>query len=169
MLYNHFIVCMMTCALFALINMIDNQDWQYIILPIGIIVWGIFKFFDENDREFLRRLGIDPDEFDIFSQDYGGKYPISRNSSPKRNGNTITWGDTREDDFDSNLFGGHTSDHTRYQPTYGSGSTYQNPQYKGMVKKCKRNFKIKLSEEKKDESKQERKSVFHTSGKYGWG
>ena len=173
MLYNNFIVCMMTCAFFALLSMIDNHEWHYIILPIGILIWGIFKFFDENDREFLRRLGINPDEFNVFFPNDNERYSINTrttNSYPKRNGNTVTW-ENVEDNFDSDLFRGQKSDHTRYQPTtttYNRGSTWQNPLYKGMVKKCKRNFKITVSE-KENETKEERKSIFHASGKFGWG
>lgn len=59
----------MTCAFMALLCMIDNGDWQYIILPIGILIWGIFKFFDENDRKYLEGMGIDPDEFNAFFPD----------------------------------------------------------------------------------------------------
>ena len=167
MLYNNFIVCMMTCAFFALISMIDNQEWQYIVLPIGILIWGIFKFFDENDREFLRRLGIDPDEYNaFFPDDYNGKYRI--NNNVRRENNTITWGNV-EDDFDSNLFR-QQEDHTRYQPTvqtYNRGN-WQNPSYKGMVKKCKRNFKITIGKENGNEATRESKSIFRGDRAFSW-
>ncbi len=174
MLYNHFVVCMVTCAIFALINMIHDQLWQYLILPIGIIVWGIFKFFDANDREYLRRMGIDPDEFNAFFPEYyDTTFNNARNnttkhttvhtpSTPTREGNTIRW-DRVEDAFDSNLFKGHTS-YESYKPK--TNITWQNPIYKGMVKKCKRNFKITVSE---DESKKDGKSVFHNTNSFGWG
>ena len=170
MLYNNFIVCMMTCAFFALISMIDNQEWHYIILPIGILIWGVFKFFDADDREYLRRLGIDPDEFNAFFPDeYDGKYNINAKLNKpyhKQGTNTVTWGNV-EDDFDSDLFK-QQSDHTRYQPTVQTynRSTWQNPIYKGMVKKCKRNFKIELGEKENGQEK-ERKSIFHHVGSFG--
>lgn len=169
MLYNNFIICMMTCAFFALLNMIDNHEWQYIILPIGILIWGIFKFFDENDREYLRRLGIDPNEFNaFFPDDYDGKYRIyNHTNTPRKEGNTITW--NREDDFDGDLFR-HQTEHTRYQPTtqtYNRG-TWQNPLYKGMVNKCKRNFKITIGEKNNNEQKEERKSFFHPNRTFSW-
>lgn len=171
MLYNNFIVCMMVCAFFALLSMIDNQEWHYIILPIGILIWGIFKFFDEDDREYLRRLGIDPDEFNaFFPDDYNGKYNINTNvshPSPRRNGNTITW--SEGDMFDSDSFKEQV-EHRSYHPTvktYNVG-TYQNPFYKTIVKKCKRNFKISINNTEKDEQKSSRKPIFHGNNNFAW-
>ena len=173
MLYNNFIVCMMVCAFMALLCMIDNGDWQYIILPIGILIWGIFKFFDENDRKYLEGMGIDPDEFNAFFPDEYDNYSYGRNRhhhhhhsgnvytpnsndwDSRREGNTITWdspSDARRSDFPTynGGFGG-----------YYSRKRYENPAYKGMVKKCKRNFKISITKEteEKDES---RNGVFHS-------
>ena len=156
----------MTCAFFALINMIDNQEWHYIILPIGIFIWGIFKFFDENDREYLRRRGIDPDDYDMFFSDfydddtYGLNNHHNHNnhvryqpsSYPRREGNTISWDGTR--------------DYSTYQ-TQSIGGRWQNPAYNGMVKKCKRNFKITVNK-KNENDKQERKSIFHSGSSFGW-
>lgn len=166
MLYNNFIVCMMTCAFFAMLNMIVKEEWQYIILPIGIIIWGIFKFFDADDREYLRRNGIDPDEFNsFFPDDYDGKYPIKRtrntSSHYKREGNTIFWDENLSDEELSNT---STTNYSRYQPTTYKG--WQNPAYKGMVKKCKRNFKITIDEESKNEEKTKRTNVFHSSNNF---
>ena len=169
MLYNNFIICMMTCAFIALLHMIVDQDWQYIILPIGILIWGAFKFFDEDDREYLRRRGIDPDEYSVFFPNDYERYPINTSSTQKQHGNTIIW--DKEDNFDANLFGGTTKDHTRYQPrTVGNMiNGWQDPRYKGMVKKMKRNFKITISENKndgKDETK-DRKTVFSSVSSFG--
>lgn len=166
MLYNNFIVCMMTCAFIALLRMIDNQDWEYIILPIGILIWGIFKFFDEDDREWLRRRGIDPDDFSwFFSDDFddNGRYPINVNQT---RGNTITW-DRVEDGYNPS-----NSDHTRYMPnssTYRTHVGWQNPAYKGIVKKCKRNFKITISDKKENDTRKKRESIFDTIGSFGCG
>lgn len=160
MLYNNFIVCMMSCALLALFNMIETQNWEYVILPIGILIWGVFKFFDEDDREYLRREGIDPDKYNAFfpdlSDDWRDNHTRTYQTTPRRSGNTITWdGQDRNATFDSNLYGDKVK-------------TWQNPVYKGMVKKCKRNFKITISEKNKNESKSERKSFFHGSNSFGW-
>lgn len=167
MLYNNFIVCMMTCALFALWNMIENQEWHYIILPIGILIWGFFKFFDEDDREYLKSIGIDPDKYNAFFPELSeDAHTLNRHkqtvssSYPSRKGNTITWGET--DTFDSSLYGSHRT---------SIGSTikaWQNPAYKGMVKKCKRNFKISVREEN-EHDKQKRKSSIFTNASFGCG
>jgi len=165
---------MMTCAFFALLNMIDNQEWQYIILPIGILIWGFFKFFDENDREYLRRNGIDPDKYNAFFPDMYD-YPNSHHRTTsypshngRREGNTITW-DRVEDNFDSNLFrgSGGTNEYTRYQPK-APVRTWQDQSYKGMVKKCKRNFKITVEESEKKNEENKRKSFFPSNGSFGW-
>ena len=176
MLYNNFIACIMTCAFFALITMIDNHDWEYILLPIGILIWGIFKFFDANDRDWLWDRGIDPDEYnaffpDIYDDKYHRRYQRSNTSYPTRNGNTITWNNSGgthvEDAFDSNLFGGCNGthdDYSRYQPK--TTRTWNDPRYKGMVDKCKRNFKITVEEKKEEETKS--KSVLHSISRRKW-
>ena len=154
MLYNNFVVCMMSLAFFAMIDMIANEHWAYIILPIGILIWGAFKFFDENDREYLKKRGIDPEEFNAFFPDYYGNYDYNDTYHGASNGttksNVISW----EDNADTNVYGG-----------YNRGGFYpqrkrDNPQYKGMVKKCKRNFKITI-EEKKLEDEPKRERVYH--------
>lgn len=149
MLYKNFIFCIMTVSAFALLDMINNQAWQYIILPIGIILWGIFKFFDDNDRDFLIGKGIDPDEYnaffpDLYEDNYSRYHRTSTYSKPKRSGNTVTWeGRNVEDNFDSNLYS-HGIDHDRYKPK--NPSKVENPLYKGMKDKCKRNFVISVEE-----------------------
>ena len=169
MLYNNFIVCMMVTALMALFCMIDNGDWKYIILPIGILIWGIFKFFDENDRKYLESRGIDPDEFNAFFPDEYDNYSYGRNRHQSRNiyapsgnnsdksrieGNTITWdspSDTRRNESPTYM-GGFGVDYSRRR--------YNNPAYKGIVNKCKRNFKISVTKET-EEKNESRRGIFH--------
>ena len=140
MLYNNFIYCIMTCGGISLISMIINHDWQYILLPIGILIWGFYKLFNDNDEEYRRRH---PYDYSPYNNEMNGKTYSQRT---KTNGNTITWGGNTprvEDEFDFNLlsFGGQkSSDHTRYQP-----NIVKDVEYKGMTEKCKRNFKIEIS------------------------
>ena len=156
MLYNNFIACIMTVAFFAMIDMVVNEQWAYIILPIGIFIWGIFKFFDANDRKYLEDMGIDPDEFNAFFPDYYDNYTYNRthrrnsnyptyNNGASVNKNTITWesptdGIRRESTLDT------------YKGFNRGGFFPQrrrdNPEYKGMAQKCKRNFKIKKKKKK---------------------
>ena len=148
MLYNNFIICIMVCAFMALLNMIDNQEWGYIILPIGILIWGCFKFFDENDRKYLWSRGINPDECDMFFPElYEGTYPINHNTeSHNVKGNTITWYNQDklnvEDNFDPNLWGSSYNRHASKE----THTTWQDTRYKGIAKKCKRNFKISIGD-----------------------
>lgn len=170
MLYNNFIICIMSCAFIAMINMIYDQHWRYILLPIGILIWGCYKFFKENDRNYLKSMGIDPDEEDswsdfFFGRDYTEYNGYNYNNTPRRNGNTVTWDNNSsrrvEDNFDSNLFGsGSTSDYTRYQPTTYRRN-WQDPRYKGIVKKCKRNFIITVEKnDKKENGEKPRTTLF---------
>lgn len=169
MLYNNFIACIMTVAFFAMIDMVVNEQWAYIILPIGIFIWGIFKFFDANDRKYLEDMGIDPDEFNAFFPDYYDNYTYNRthrrnsnyptyNNGASVNKNTITWesptdGIMRESTLDT------------YKGFNRGGFFPQrrrdNPEYKGMAQKCKRNFKITI-EEKKSEDESKRERVHHS-------
>lgn len=156
MLYNNFIVCIMTVAFFAMIDMVVNEQWGYIILPIGILIWGIFKFFDENDRKYLEGMGIDPDEFNAFFPDYydNSTYRNRKHHNtktyPTTNKNVITWDSPSDARRGSN-------DISTYD-YFGRGSftprkKWENPAYKNIVKKCKRNFKISIE---KDGTEKER-------------
>ena len=159
MLHNNFIVCIMTCSVFAVLLMLARDDLEYIIIPIGVIIWGLFKFFDDNDRKYLRSRGIDPDEFDAFFLDYyDNTYSNSHHhrtydshTSGVRSGNTITWDSPSDVRRESPMYGGRTD-------SYYETRRYQNPVYKGLVKKCKRNFKITVDKEIKNES---RKGILH--------
>jgi hypothetical protein len=147
--------------------MADKGDFEFIILPIGILIWGVFKFFDDNDRKYLEDRGIDPDEFNAFFPDeYDNTYTKSHhrtynpNNSGVRSGNSITWNspsDARRD----------TTPRTPYSEyDYGYGyRRYQNPVYKGLVKKCKRNFKITVEKDSKNES---RKGILHGINHSSW-
>ena len=181
MLYNNFVVCMMTCAIFAIFCMVDAQEYKYIILPIGILIWGIFKFFDANDRKYLEERGIDPDEFNYFFSEedyYDTHYPYQRNryhssssnksiyapSNPnnvRREDNTITWDSPSDTRRESPMYNGGFGSFGGTYNEYPRRRHYQNPAYKGMVDKCKRNFKISITKgtEEKDES---RRGIFHS-------
>ena len=145
----------MTCAFLALITMADNQDWQYIILPIGILIWGVYIFFKENDDNYLMSKGIDPKRCDSLFGDYYDDYDDYQNQGNNGyhtnvNGNTITW--DRVDDLSNT--NEYLRDYSRYQPK--TIKPWSNPSYKGLVKKCKRNFKITI-----DEDERKSNSILH--------
>lgn len=170
MLYNTFLVCMMITSVFGILHMVDNQNMEYIIFPIAFLVAAVFKFFDANDRKYLEGLGINPDEFNAFFPDYYDNYsynhrrgrnfgssrensiyaPGNNSNNAKVNDNTIIWQNPRNTErktspMYSDGFG--LGDNSRFMPR-----RYQDPSYKGMANKCKRNFKISINTEEKDES-----------------
>lgn len=141
-LYNNFIVCMMCCAFFALLNMIDEQEWQYIVLPIGILIWGFFKFFDENDREYLIREGYDPDTFNGWLSEDSNRYSTtsyqgrSNYTLPADNATRTTWQNSQPA---VSRQGGATT------VTWVNRGTEQD--YKHLVSKCRRNFNIAIGKD----------------------
>ena len=151
MLYNSFRALMMITSIMGILNMIVHSSYEYIFFPLTIIIWGIFSFFDENDREYLRRNGIDPDEVSWFFFFYSSYGYESRSNKEIKNGHYRYAAPARRE-----------SDHSAYQPQWGtytpyaqsnvpSGYKYNDPTYKRLLPKVKRSFKITL-DGKKDNS-----------------
>ena len=68
MLYNTFRAFMMIAAFFGTIVMIEEKvAWEYVFFPFTMIIWGIYSFFIDNDKEYRRRNNFYQDE-------YGGFY-----------------------------------------------------------------------------------------------
>ena len=155
MLYSSFRILLMFPSSLAILNMIATDKYEYIFFPIVILIWVIYSFFDENDREYLRRNGIDPDEISWFFPDYndygavrGNHKPLNQNSSS----HTRTYPPRK------------TNDNSRYAPKttyndfydyysydyYGYTNGYTNP-YKKLKDKCKRNFKITIAKDTEDD------------------
>lgn len=145
MLYNSFRATIMSAAILGFLHMIVEGSFVYIFFPIAIIVWVIYSFFDENDREYLRRNGIDPDEISWFFPDYeyygavrDNHCPMNRTSSEYRRSYPAR--------TNSSSYSGNTNT-DRYAPPYSYGTYigYSNPAYKALKDKCKRNFKITIA------------------------
>ena len=155
MLYGTFRAIMMFCGSMGIIYMIDQNDYTFIIFPIASLIWGWFSFFDPEDREYLRRNGINPDEFSAFFPDYGyyadGSYnPSSHHISVGSNHHKNSWGINNNTQYNHSSNNGYNYDYERYAPhqtTYCS--EYNDRQYKGMSKKCKRSFKITVNTDDK--------------------
>jgi hypothetical protein len=139
----------MVAAILGLLHMIAEGSFVYMFFPIAIIIWAVYTFFDENDREYLRINGIDPDEISWFFPDYSD-YGAVRDKHSTMN---RTSGDyrrsysarTNNSSYNGNM--GANTQYTRYAPQntyYG----YSNPVYKALKDKCKRNFKITVFKEK---------------------
>lgn len=55
MLYNFYLIVMMAVSSLGILHMIYTEDCSYIMFPIAFLVGGIFKFFKDNDDEYLTR------------------------------------------------------------------------------------------------------------------
>ena len=151
MLYSSFRILLMFPSFLAILNMIATNKYEYIFFPIVILIWAIYSFFDENDREYLRRNGIDADEISWFFPDYNDYGAVRDNHKPlnqNSSSHTRTYPARK------------TTDNSRYAPTtaysdyydydyYGYTSGYSNP-YKKLKDKCKRNFKITIAKDTED-------------------
>lgn len=152
MLYSSFRILLMFPSFLAILNMIATEKYEYIFFPIVILIWAIYSFFDENDREYLRRNGIDADEISWFFPDYNDYGAVRDNHKPlnqNSSSHTRTYPARK------------TTDNSRYAPTtvysdyydydyYGYTSGYSNP-YKKLKDKCKRNFKITIAKDIEDD------------------
>jgi hypothetical protein len=146
MLYNSFRITITIAAILGLLHMIAECSFIYIFFPIAIVIWAVYSFFDENDREYLRRNGIDPDEISWFFPEYSD-YGAVRDSHSTMN---KTSGDYRRGYNNPSYHGSMSADeqYANYwpkNPYYTSYGTYSNPIYKKLKDKCKRNFKITIA------------------------
>lgn len=151
MLYTSFRATVMIAAILGLLHMITEGSFVYIFFPIAIIIWTVYTFFDENDREYLRRNGINLDEISWFFSDYSdygavrdNHSTMNRTSSDYRKSYPAR---TNSPSYNGNM--GADTQYTRYTPqnTCYKHRGYSNPVYKVLKDKCKRNFKITVSQE----------------------
>ena len=151
MLYSSFRILLMFPSFLAILNMIATDKYEYIFFPIVILIWAIYSFFDEDDREYLRRNGIDADEISWFFPNYNDYGAVRDNHKPlNQNGNSHT----------RTYPARKTTDNSRYAPTtqygeyvydyYNYDSKYSNP-YETLKDKCKRNFKVTIAKDTEDD------------------
>ena len=136
MLYNSFRVTIMFTAAIGVLHMIAMGSYVYILFPIAIIIWGIYSFFDENDKEYLRRNGIDADEVPWFFPDYTD-YGAVRSKSPSR-----SYSHKSHNRYSYNGSVNVDEQYSRYMPK----KDVYNTEYEALKNKCKRNFKITIAE-----------------------
>ena len=148
MLYNSFKVIMMFCSIMGILFMWSKEEYTYIIFPTAILIGGIFSFFDPEDKEYLRRNGINPDDawFPDYGYDMYGGYNSSNTYYNHNYNKTIKSHNKSNEDF--------YSDYSRYMPKTSDDFGFNSKRaYKTLLPKCKRNFKITI-ETKNDEQKQ---------------
>lgn len=134
MLYYSFRVSLMLAAILGVFHMIDEKQYTYLFFLLAIILWAVYSFFDANDREYLKRNGIDPDYFDWITPNcnrYSGVY----DNTYTRNSTTYN----RRTEADYSRYASKTQ--------YGEYNYYAQNAYKGLKDKCKRNFKITISKD----------------------
>ena len=153
MLYTSFRATVMVAAILGLLHMIAEGSFIYLFFPIAIIIWAVYTFFDENDREYLRRNGIDPEEISWFFPDYSD-YGAVRDNHSTMNRTSGYYrrsylARTASSSYNGNM--GADTQYARYAPQ-GSYYGYSNPVYKALKDKCKRNFKITVSKEEVTEN-----------------
>ena len=124
MLYISFRILVMITSIMGLFHMLANFQFEYIFFPISILIWGIFSFFDEEDKEYLRRNGINPDEVSWFFPEYTEYgYDHQRSYQPNK---------------------AYTDTPVTYT-TYAKKGRYNNQEYKNIIKKCKRSVKVTIN------------------------
>ena len=129
MLYLSFRVIIFFTSVMGLINMIASDEYTYVFFPVVMMFWSLYTFFDEEDSEYRRRNG---DYYEI-----GSSYGNNRDRG---------WlGGFDDFDYEPTVY-------TRYDnPYYNRGrrssvtTPYKNPEYKKIVKRCKRGPKITIA------------------------
>lgn len=143
MLYTSFRATVMAAAILGLLHMITEGSFIYMFFPIAIIIWAVYTFFDENDREYLRRNGINPEAISWSFNDYSDYGAVRDNHSTMNR----TSGDYRKSypaRTNSSSYNRSMGANTQY--TYYGYREYSNPVYKVLKDKCKRNFKITIAD-----------------------
>jgi hypothetical protein len=106
-----------------------EQQWEYVILPIGVILGCVYKIFEDNDRQYLMSQGIDPDDCNEWFPDLF----LDGNDKPYRH--------TQSKHYQ------YYNNNTSYNSSHNTYVFNDNKNiYKEIVKKCKRNVKIKIED-----------------------
>lgn len=143
MLYNSFRVLMVICSFMGIFYMIDKEDFTYIIFPISIIIGNIYYLFELEDKEYMRRHGIEYDDWSLFyTDDY---YPNEHHRSHTTTHHSST---TKQTTYNNNRFGGNNNNGYPYTRTT---SIYTDPSYKVLSTRCKRNFTISVDKGEDEE------------------
>ncbi len=124
MLYGIFTIFMILLSIMGIIHMCVFESYTYIIFPIATFVWGFYKFFKENDDEYLRRNGIKP------SMDIGWLFGLD-DDEYYHNSQYPGYGYYDGSNYSRANRGKHTQPTTKYN--------YSNPEYKVILPRCRRN------------------------------
>ena len=122
MLYGVFAFFMIVLSIMGIIHMVVFEAYTYIIFPISTLVWGLYKFFKENDDEYCRRNKINP------NMDMGWLIGL---------GDDEYYNEYNGEGY-YNYYGGNR---TRVNRNSHTTSRYNcnNPEYKKILPRCRRN------------------------------
>lgn len=134
MLYKAFTIMMMLCALVGGCVMLYNSEYTFLIFPIAILIGGIYYFFEEDDKEYLKANGIDVGEFywldpNSYSSDDPFQYDTFGTSNRKSVGGYPSYHQVA------------TTDHTSYMPPT---QRKNDAVYKVISAKCKTNVNVSV-------------------------
>ena len=124
MTYLFFRAMMIFMSVMGFITMMTLDDYKYVLFPIAMFVWAIFSFFDEDDKEYMRRNNINP--------------------------NSHSWFFPEHDDYEYYDSGQRQyPSHTR--TTRITKSKTPDPEYKKIVKRCRKSVKVTIDKINKNE------------------
>ena len=136
MLYGTFVIFMMFLSLIGIIHMIAFEEYTYIIFPISTFVWGFYKFFKDDDYEYCRRNGLKP------SSNMGWLVGLGDDDYYGADGY-----------YDRGYYNGQNTQYSNHHQTVAKTYRYQNPEYKKLLPRCRRNSLVtteKIKTKQKD-------------------
>ena len=138
MLYGIFAIFMIILSIMGIIHMCVFDSYTYLIFPLSTLVWGLYKFFRENDEEYCRRNGIKPGTgmdwllgFD--DEPYYGEY-------------------NRYGQYGNNYYPNENYIHPRHNT---STRFYSDPEYKKILPRCRRNSMVTTDKIKTKQEEQQ--------------
>ena len=128
MTYLFFRAMMIFMSVMGFITMMTLDDYKYVLFPIAMFVWAIFSFFDEDDKEYMRRNNINPNSHSWFFPE-----------------------DEEYCEYEYYDSGNRQYPQSHHRTTHLTRVNVPNPEYKKIVKRCRKNFKVTIDKINKDE------------------
>ena len=133
MLYGCFRFFMIGMSITAIIHMLYNDSYTYIIFPISTLIWGFYSFFKNEDDEWCRRNGIKRDSWSWL-------LGIDINDGYDRND---YYGNRYSSGYD-NYYGVPDSHIRTYNQTTVNKYHYSDPEYKKILPRCRKNSIVSI-------------------------
>lgn len=128
---------MVCLSLMGFVTMLVEDNTKYILFPLSLAVFVLYTFFEDDDKEYRRRFGLDQKKGSwLFPEDNGYDYYGDGSYYDGRNHN-------------SSYSSSRSNNRNKVTVT-----RYSDPVYKKIVKRCRKSVNItidKINKEKKDE------------------